>query len=442
MRKLDLSAIAAKGYSYREVVGAFKGTDVGYAFDEDLFEIDAEFSRNSKITVFLDGTKMRNTLAENELGYHASVKPGDVVYIDANANIILTPHAYQCNNKLFFRSGLRIYNVPTTFSLATVADIISLSLTSADKRFIKDQMEASARRGGRYSSLHAYVLAAKAKARKVEAQKEAKRKAKAKKEAQEEKEWKKERAKEHKASIRRGDDRFCNIMHSYRLYANLDGFTVVPNAEDNGIYIGEHNERYSSRCQFAKHVYAYELHLKKGWHFVGVGGLLTLYRGKFNRLGMPCTWIEQKGWDYTEVRGYLVRGEHIIAKSLNEAIAINQEHRRALLRTALDRLQRQRDYRLQIGRERQELQRALAARKAIAEPYMNNVITFEDSIASGNCQPGTQNFKDNVENYLGREVQKLTVRDIIPLAIRFHQEHYVQRIFNHKGWKVEVNDYR
>lgn len=445
MRTLDLSVIAAKGYSFTEVLrGCAASQDVVYALDHNLFEINAEFSRNNEPIVFLDGTKMRGTYVETEYGYFSPVKIGDVVYLDVDAQIMLTPKAYQRSIKdLYFRRNSRFSKDSIdNFKLATVADIIHLSLTSADQRYIKEQMDAAARRGGRYSGLHAYVLAAKAKARKAEAQKEAKRKAKAKKEAQEEKAWKKQQAKERKAAIRRGDDRFHEVMKSYRLYANLDGFTVVPKAEDNEIYISEHNESYSSRCQFAKHVYSYELHIKKGWHFVGVGGLLTLYRGKFNRLGMPCTWFEQKGWNYTQVRGYLVRGEHIIAKSLNEAIAINQEHRRALLRTALDRLQRQRDYRLQISRTRQELERALTVRKANAEAYMDNVITFEDSLASGNCRPGTQQFKDNVENALGKEVDQLTVRDIIPLAIRFHQETYVQRIFNHKGYKVTVCDYK
>lgn len=445
MRTLDLSAIAAKGYSFTEVLrGCAASKDVVYALDHNLFEIDAEFAEDSELIVFLDGTKMRLHYVETEYGYFSPVKIGDVVYLDIDAQLMLTPQAYQRGIKdpHFRRDFSYIEGSIDNFKLATVADIIQLSLTSADQRYIKEQMDAAARRGGRYSGLHAYVLAAKAKARKAEAQKEAKRKAKAKKEAQEEKAWKKQQAKERKAAIRRGDDRFRSAMMSYRLYANIDGFKVVPNAAENSLKIYERNDRYSNGCRFTKHVYSYELHIKKGWHFVSVGDLLTRYRGKFNRLGMPCTWIEQKGWDYTTARGYLVRGEHIIAKSLNEAIAINQEHRRALLQTALDRLHRQRDYRLQIGRTRQELERALAARKANAEAYMDNVITFEDSLASGNCRPGTQQFKDNVENALGKEVEQLTVRDIIPLAIRFHQETYVQRIFNHKGWKVEVNDYR
>ena len=445
MRTLDLSVIAAKGYSFTEVLrGCAASHDVVYALDHNLFEIDAEFAEDSELIVFLDGTKMRLHDVENEYGYFSPVEIGDVVYLDVDAQLMLTPQAYQRGVKdPHFRCDFRyIEGSFDNFKLATVADITQMSLTSADQRYIKEQMDAAARRGGRYSGLHAYVLAAKAKVRKAEAQKEAKRKAKAKKEAQEEKAWKKQQIKERKADIRRGDDRFHSAMMSYRLYANLDGFTVVPKAKDNGLYISEHNERYSNSCRFAKHVYSYKLHLKKGWHFVGVGGLLTLYRGKFNRLGMPCTWFEQKGWNYTQVRGYLVRGEHIIAKSLNEAIAINQEHRRAMLRDAMNKLQQTREIRLRVQKEKEEYAKELAARKANAEAYMNNVITFEDSLASGNCRPGTQQFKDNVENALGKEVDQLTVRDIIPLAIRFHQESYVQRIFNHKGWKVEVNDYR
>ena len=445
MSTLDLSVIAAKGYSFTEVLrGCAASKDVVYALYNNLFEIDAEFSRNNELIVFLDGTKMRGTYVETEYGYFSPVKIGDVVYLDVDAQIMLTPKAYQRSIKdLYFRRDSRFSKDSIdNFKLATVADITKMSLTSADQRYIKDQMDAAARRGGRYSGLHAYVLAAKAKARKVEAQKEAKRKAKAKKEAQEEKAWKKQQAKERKAAIRRGDDRFCAAMTSYRLYANIDDFKVVPNAAENSLKIYERNDRYSNSCRFTKHVYSYELHLKKGWHFVSVGGLLTLYRGKFNRLGMPCMWFEQKGWDYTTARGYLVRGEHIIAKSLNEAIAINQEHRRAMLRDALYKLQQTREIRLRAQKLKEEYAKEVAARKANAEAYMDNVITFEDSLASGNCRPGTQQFKDNVENALGKEVDQLTVRDIIPLAIRFHQESYVQRIFNHKGYKVTVCDYK
>lgn len=427
MRKIDLSSLAWKGYSKAEVMSSFKdGSDVCFALKHGLFKTDCffQYSYHCPVVRFLDGKVLRVARSNySDVPFENLFCKGNVVYRCIYSSDS-TDRPYRGNGLIISPDDynrLSSYRKDMTdgCELATIIDVFHPVLTAAEKRLVYDEMTKAARRD-KFESLHAYILAYKAERKAADLRGK----------------------KIRQAAIRRGDDRFHEVMKSYRLYANLDGFTVVPKAKDNGLYIDEHSERYSSRCRFAKHVYSYELHLKKGWHFVGVGGLLTLYRGKFNRLGMPCTWFEQKGWNYTQVRGYLVRGEHIIAKSLNEAIAINQEHRRTMLRDAMYKLQQTREIRLRAQREKEEYAKEVAARKANAEAYMNNVITFEDSLASGNCRPGTQQFKDNVENALGKEVEQLTVRDIIPLAIRFHQETYVQRIFNHKGWKVEVNDYR
>lgn len=427
MRKIDLYSLAWKGYSKAEVMSSFKdGSDIYFAFKHELFKTEyfLEYSDHRPVVRFLDGKVLRvEQCRYSDIPFENLFYKGSVVY-RCFSSFDSTVPPYRSNASImspddYNRLSSYRKDVTDRYELATITDVFHPVLTAAEKRLVYDEMTKAARRD-KFDSLHAYVLAYKAEQKAADLR----------------------RKKRQQDAIRRGDDRFHEVMKSYRLYANLDGFTVVPKAEDNGIYIGEHNERYSNSCPFAKHVYSYELHIKKGWHFVGVGGLLTLYRGKFNRLGMPCTWFEQKGWNYTQVRGYLVRGEHIIAKSLNEAIAINQEHRRTMLRDAMYKLQQTREIRLRAQREKEEYAKEVAARKTNAEAYMNNVITFEDSLASGNCRPGTQQFKDNVENALGKEVEQLTVRDIIPLAIRFHQETYVQRIFNHKGWKVEVNDYR
>ena len=443
MRKIDLTAMAEKGYSLTEVLLSFKeGSDVRYALENRLFRVETEkdFAPNSPLVSFLDGKEDRYAGVFDKYGYVPGcrlLEVGNVVYRDRTL-ALYTPEGYQ---RYFVKcSFMREYS--SILTLATIVGIRHLSLSNKDCEFVRGLMEKSARYGGRYSSLHALVLEHKTQQREAQREAAAQAKAQAKKAAREQKEWEDSLAKSKKKAERRGDGRFRSVMLNYRTYENLGSFTVVPNSEENKLNVYHENERYSKSCIWTKHVYSYELHIKKGWHFVGVGGLLTLYRGKFNRLGMPCTWFEQKGWNYTQVRGYLVRGEHIIAKSLNEAIAINQEHRRAMLRDALYKLQQTREIRLRAQREKEEYAKEVAARKANAEAYMNNVITFEDSLASGNCRPGTQQFKDNVENALGKEVDQLTVRDIIPLAIRFHQETYVQRIFNHKGWKVEVNDYR
>lgn len=158
---------------------------------------------------------------------------------------------------------------------------------------------------------------------------------------------------------------------------------------------------------------SFTLHIRKGWHLYVVGGLLTFVKGKaINRAGMVCEWVEQGRSiaDLRTVKGYLVRGEHIEAKSLKEAQAINAE-RRAI-----------------------QLARLLAARKKSirrAQKYANIRITFQDSLHSGNCRPGTAAFKRKYEEVIGHEAQDISIADLRKYARQFGVEYYAERVINY-----------
>lgn len=424
---INLYAIAKKGYSFEEVKASFKtGSDVHYTLENRLFDFDAlMFEQNYPVVLFLDGVEARvkeiNAYDHEEVNSDSrKMATGNVVYRHlANTRhygypfaTLLTPARYNDFSK--YRPDFT-----ERCTLSTITKVYHPFLIASEKKQVYDELTKAARRA-KFDSLHAYVLSKKAE-----------RKAAAK-----------QRVKAMKDAERRGDGRFHEAMMSYRLYANLDDFTVVPNSQCNVINVYTHADRYSNSCAFTKWVYSYELNIRKGWHFDSIGGILTLWRGKYDRLGMPCEWMEQKGYRFNVIKGYIVRGEHIQAKSLKDAIAINKKHRNAMLADALKKLESDRARRIEFAKRCKEVQNRIAENKRIAEAYMDKVIAFNDSLASGNCRPGTQNFKDNVEAFLGKKVNTLTVREIIPLAIRFSVGIYVQRIFNHKGWKINLDDFR
>lgn len=100
--------------------------------------------------------------------------------------------------------------------------------------------------------------------------------------------------------------------------------------ENNVIYNEERDySGYSRRCNYAMIIRSFVLNIKRGYRVRAVGGIITFYKGEFTRKGMKVEWIEQGRsiGDITKHVGFLVRGEHIEAKSLREAIRINQERR-------------------------------------------------------------------------------------------------------------------
>lgn len=110
------------------------------------------------------------------------------------------------------------------------------------------------------------------------------------------------------------------------------------------------------------------------------------------------------------VKGFLVRGEHIQAKSLAEAKKINAEKR---ARQTLDILNKR---------------AKTAEKKAALAGYM---FTFADSLAAGNCRPGTQSFKSRVEAIEGHEVDNISLADLDKYGKLFKLQCYTDRVINY-----------
>ena len=176
---------------------------------------------------------------------------------------------------------------------------------------------------------------------------------------------------------------------------------------------------YSSRCQFAMVERGFRLTVKKGYSIRLVGGLITFYRGEFKRDGMACEWIEQGRAiaDIITKKGYLVRGEHIEAKTLKEAKRINAEKRK---QQALDLLN-----------ARAKRAQKVAEKKQRMEELAKYMFTFDDSLNAGNCRPGTQNFKNLVEKEVGHEVNEISLADLRKYGKMFDLSYYTDRVINY-----------
>lgn len=106
------------------------------------------------------------------------------------------------------------------------------------------------------------------------------------------------------------------------------------------------------------------------------------------------------------IDGYLVKGEHIIAKSLDQAKKINAEHRAKALGVLL-------------------AQRTREIKKN--EKLSKVVVSVEDSLRGGNCIFGTNEFKRKVENAIGHEITNMTADKVMFYAKKFGVEYYANR---------------
>ena len=183
-------------------------------------------------------------------------------------------------------------------------------------------------------------------------------------------------------------------------------------SDENNIVCDEERDfdGYSRSCQFAMIRRFFTLNIKKGFRVRNVGGLITFYKGEFNRQGMKAEWIEQGRSiaDITKHTGYLVRGEHIEAKSLREAVRINEEHRSMKLARILSKRKRA---------ERREEEKQNGSLK----------ITFADSLNAGNCRPGTQEFKNKYEEAIGHKAASISIADLRKYAKQFGVEYYAEQ---------------
>lgn len=185
-------------------------------------------------------------------------------------------------------------------------------------------------------------------------------------------------------------------------------------SDKNGVECSESYDYdgYSKRCKFTMVRRSFTLNLKKGYSIYEVGGLITFVRGEIKRQGVACEWIEQGKaiTDIKTVKGFLVRGEHIVAKSLKEAQRINTEKR---------------------NKQALSLLNARSKDQLIYQKLGNHMFTFEESLASGNCRPGTQNFKNRYETAIGHEATEISLADLRKYGKKFGLEEYTERVIRY-----------
>lgn len=185
-------------------------------------------------------------------------------------------------------------------------------------------------------------------------------------------------------------------------------------SDKNGVECSESYDYdgYSKRCQFTMVRRSFTLYLKKGYSIYEVGGLITFVRGEIKRQGVACEWIEQGKaiTDIKTVKGFLVRGEHIVAKSLKEAQRISAEKR---------------------SKQALCLLNARSKNQLIYQKLGNHMFTFEESLASGNCRPGTQNFKNRYEAAIGHEATDISLADLRKYGKKFGLEEYTERVIRY-----------
>ena len=206
------------------------------------------------------------------------------------------------------------------------------------------------------------------------------------------------------------DQLICRCLELGKNHGGIDAKI----AEENGVecYEWKDYDGYSKSCNFTMVRRSFTLYLKKGYNIYIVGGLITFVRGEIKRHGVACEWIEQGKAiaDIKTVKGFLVRGEHIVAKSLKEAQRINAEKR---------------------SKQALSLLNARSKKQLVYQKLGNHMFTFEESWASGNCRPGTQNFKNRYEAAIGHEATEISLADLRKYGKKFGLEEYTERVIRY-----------
>ncbi len=206
---------------------------------------------------------------------------------------------------------------------------------------------------------------------------------------------------------------YKQVINRLNTGSHLDELSAYIGRE-NGIncYESRDFDGYSKSCRFPMIRRSFSLYLKKGYNIHIIGGLITFVRGEIKRQGMACEWIEQgRAIDDVEtVKGFLVRGEHIVAKSLKEAQRINAEKR---------------------SKQALSLLNARSKDQLVYQKLGNHMFTFEESLASGNCRPGTQNFKNRYEAAIGHEATEISLADLRKYGKKFGLEEYTERVIRY-----------
>lgn len=205
-------------------------------------------------------------------------------------------------------------------------------------------------------------------------------------------------------------DMVISLLNTGKNIGTLDAHI----SDKNGVECSESYDYdgYSKRCQFTMVRRSFTLNLKKGYSIYEVGGLITFVRGEIKRQGVACEWVEQGKaiTDIKTVKGFLVRGEHIVAKSLKEAQRISAEKR---------------------NKQALSLLNARSKNQLVYQKLGNHMFTFDESLASGNCRPGTQNFKNRYEAAIGHEATEISLADLRKYGKKFGLEEYTERVIRY-----------
>lgn len=204
------------------------------------------------------------------------------------------------------------------------------------------------------------------------------------------------------------------LIYSY-LYVGANTGTISAHiAEENGVecYEWKDYDGYSKSCGYTMVRRSFTLNLRKGYYIYNLGGLITFVRGEIKRQGVACEWVEQGKAiaDIKTVKGFLVRGEHIVAKSLREAQRISADKR---------------------SKQALSLMNARNKNKLSYQKLIGHMFTFEESLASGNCRPGTQNFKNRYEAAIGHEATEISLADLRKYGKKFGLEEYTERVIRY-----------
>lgn len=206
------------------------------------------------------------------------------------------------------------------------------------------------------------------------------------------------------------DQLICRCLELGKNHGGIDAKI----AEENGVecYEWKDYDGYSKSCGYTMIRRSFTLYLKKGYNIYIVGGLITFVRGEIKRQGVACEWIEQGKAiaDIKTVKGFLVRGEHIVAKSLKEAQRISAEKR---------------------SKQALSLMNARNKNKLSYQKLIGHMFTFEESLASGNCRPGTQGFKNRYEAAIGHEATEISLADLRKYGKKFGLEEYTERVIRY-----------
>ena len=212
---------------------------------------------------------------------------------------------------------------------------------------------------------------------------------------------------------KRNSEAYKQVINRLNTGSHIDELSAYI-GRGNGIncYESRDFDGYSKSCRFPMIRRSFSLYLKKGYNIHIIGGLITFVRGEIKRQGVACEWVEQGKAiaDIDTVKGFLVRGEHIVAKSLKDAQRISAEKR---------------------NKQALSLLNARSKDQLVYQKLGNHMFTFEESLASGNCRPGTQNFKNLYEAAIGHEATEISLANLRKYGKKFGLEEYTERVIRY-----------